>query len=230
MTVEKDQGYIESSQQLVNQVGREWTQIELRKAAERGQLRNTGWPIGLVLNADNNQPIPTASGIEARISHYGKDWEDYWNFRNDASYYVVRLLEEETESLSDWITSGGHPERMLWFDVRIWRIAEVISHSASIYRELGIPEDEPYMLAVNHGGLSERVFYASTAHHDVPRGSISHSPEANWSKEVTQSYVTDNLLALVREVASNLFVLFNFMEIEDRIIDDITNKFLERSR
>jgi len=155
MSLGQDQGYIESSQRLLSPESREWSQIELRRAAERGELRNTGWPIGLVLETEGDKPVPSPEGIEARISHYGEGWQDYWQFRNDGSYYVVRIFEEENERLG-WTSSEGHPDRMLWFDVRIWRIAEVILHSASIYRELAIPTDEPYSLAVNHRGLNER--------------------------------------------------------------------------
>lgn len=229
VTTEQDKGFIESSQQLLSRDGREWTPIELRGAAERGELRNTGWPIGLVLDRDGDQPIPSTEGIEARIGHYREDWQDYWKFRKDGSYYVIRIFEEETETLG-WSCSEGHPERMLWFDVRIWRIAEVILHSAAIYKELAIPTDEPYMLAVNHGGLSEREFYVAEGSRHVRRGSISHTWGASWTKEVTQDYVITNLPALVRDVGSNLFALFDFQKIEDRIIDGITNKFLGSRR
>lgn len=223
--MQEDKAYIESSQQLLSLSGREWNQNELRKVAELGELRNTGWPIGLVLNTDPGKPIPTLAGIEARISHFGESWQDYWRFGKDGSYYVIRILEEENEPLR-WTSSLGHPERMLWFDIRIWRIAEVILHSASLYRELGVPTNEPYLLAVNHGGMDEREFYVSTAARHVRRGRVSHTREIDWNKEVTQDYVTSNLRSLVREVASNLFVLFDFMEIETRIIDDIINEFL----
>lgn len=229
MTASGDQGYIECSQQLLDQAGREWTQLELLKAAKAGELRNTGWPMGLVLENDNDKPKPTSEGIEARIKLRGQNWQDYWTFRRDGNYYVIRILEEENERLN-WTSSEGHPERMLWFDLRIWRIAEVVLHSATIYKGLAIPSNEPYLLAVNHGGMDQREFYVSSAARHVRRGRVSQTREVNWNKEVTQDYVTSNLHALVREVASNLFVMFDFQEIESRIIDDITNDFLGTKR
>lgn len=228
MTTDEGLGYIESSQRLVSPGGRQWSQTDLLRAAEAGELRNTGWPIGRVSQREELKPVSTPDGIEARLGRYELGWEDYWAFRKDCSYYVVRLFEENFES-PNFFTSQGHPEKSLWFDIRIWRIAEVILHSSTIYRELGIPPDEPYLLLVNHGGLSGREFYASSAR-AIHRGRMSNTPKVNWTKEVTQDYVTSHLNTLVREVASDLFIVFDFMQIEDRIVDGMVNDFLERGR
>jgi len=226
MTEPQETGYIESGQRLVQLSGREWSQHVLLGAAERAELRNTGWPIGLVLQKAGLAPVPTPDGIEARLGRYvsGKV-EDFWSLRRDGSYYVSRLFEEDFESPS-FTTSEGHPERAVWFDIRIWRIAEVILHSASLYRELGIPPNEPYVLAVNHQGLEAREFYVSTPRRFVRRGRICRSPAATWKSEVTQDYVISNLKSLVGEVASGLFVLFDFAQVSQEVVDGIVDEFL----
>ena len=146
-------GFIESGQRLARPMEREWSQRELVTAAERAELRNTGWPIGLVIHRHGLSPVPTPEGIEARLERYGSGrTEDFWSLRKDGSYYVSRLFEEDFESLP-FTSSAGHPELAIWFDIRILRVAEVILHSATLYRELGVPPDEPYILAVNHRGL-----------------------------------------------------------------------------
>ncbi len=66
----------------------------------------------------------------------------------------------------------------IWFDVRIWRIAEVILHSAALYRELGVPPDEPYLLGVNHGGLQGREFWTSRGGLFLQRGRFAHVEDA----------------------------------------------------
>ena len=226
MTQARDAGYIESGQRLVQPGKLEWNQHELLAAAQSAELRNTGWPIGLVLQRPGLAPVPTPDGIEARLSHYSSDRiEDFWFFRKDGSYYVSRLFEEDFNT-PQFTSSEGHPERCIWFDVRIWRIAEVLLHSTTLYRELGIPPEEPYALDVNHRGLEAREFYVSTPLRHVRRGKICRYPAATWTREVTQDYVTSNLKSLVGEVASGLFVLFNFVQVSQEVIDGIVDEFL----
>jgi hypothetical protein len=226
MTQARDIGYIESGQRLIHPGKLEWNQYELLAAAERAELRNTGWPIGLVLQRPGLAPVPTPDGIEARLGHHSADrTEDFWSFRKDGKYYVSRLFEEDFSTPS-FTSSEGHPERCIWFDVRIWRIAEVLLHSATLYRELGIPPEEPYAIDVNHQGLEEREFYVSTPLRHVRRGKICHHPAATWTREVTQDYVTSNLKSLVGGVASGLFVLFDFVQVSQEVIDGIVDEFL----
>ncbi len=226
MKKSEETGYIESGQRLVQTATREWSQAVLLAAAERAELRNTGWPIGLVIRQAGLAPVPMPDGIEARLAHpRSGQIEDFWSLRKDGSYYVSRLFEEDFGPPS-FTTSEGHPQRAMWFDVRIWRIAEVILHSAALYRELGIPPNDPYVLAVNHHGLEGREFYVSTPNRIVFRGRICRSPSATWTKEVTQDYVTSNLKSLVGEVTSDLFVLFDFAQVKQEVVNGIVDEFL----
>lgn len=229
MTQARNAGYVESGQRLVQLGGREWTQQDLLAAAQRAELRNTGWPIGLVLNTPGLAPVPTPDGIKARLKHYRSEQaEDFWYFRKDGSYYVSRLFEEDFGT-PQFTSSAGHPESSIWFDIRIWRIAEILLHSSTLYRELGIPPDEPYILTVSHRGLAGREFYVSTARRFVTRGRICQSSTATWMEEVTQDYVTTNLKDLVSKVAGGLFVLFAFAQVGREVVDEIVDDFL-RSR
>ena len=93
--------------------GRRWDQRGLRDAARRAELRNTGWPIGLVRDRPGDAPLPMENGIEARILHTSDEqWEDYWAFFTDGSYYVVRLFEEDFHAPS-FSSSEGHPDKSL---------------------------------------------------------------------------------------------------------------------
>ena len=102
----------------------------------------------------------------------------------------------------------------------------MLLHSATLYRELGIPPEEPYALAINHRGLEAREFYYSTIRWPVGRGRICRSPAVTWTKEVTQDYVTSNLKSLVEEVTRGLFVLFDFTPVSQEVVDGIVDKFL----
>ena len=221
-------GFVESGQRLIESQKREWNPRDLLATAERAELRNTGWPIGLVLQGSGHKPVPTPDGIEARLGRYvSGQTEDYWYFHKDGNYYVSRLFEEDLETLQ-WTSSEGHPESSIWFDIRIWRIAEILLHSAAIYRELGIPPEESYYLAINHKGLEGREFYVSNPRRHIWRGRICRSATATWMGEVTQDYVTSNLKTLVGEVSNNLFTLFDFADISQEVIDSIVDEFLSR--
>lgn len=226
MTQDRDAGYIESAQRLIQPGKLGWNQHELLAAAERAELRNTGWPMGLVLQKPGLAPVPTPDGIEARFGRYGSGQaEDFWYFHKDGSYYVSRLFEEDFET-PRFTSSEGHPKRCIWFDIRIWRIAEVFLHSATLYRELGIPPEEPYALAINHRGLKAREFYVSTPRRHVRRGRICQSSASVWMREVTQDYVASNIKSLVGEVTGGLFVLFDFAQVSQEVIDSIVDEFL----
>lgn len=221
-------GYIDSAQTLVNLGAREWSQAELLRAAEAAELRNTGWPIGLVIHREGLRPEPTKDGIEARLRHYREtppNWDDYWSFKKDGSYYVARLFEENFERVS-YQSSEGHPEKPLWFDVRLWRIAEVVLHSAAIYRELAVPTTEPYVLSVNHVGLQGRELATSNIRRHIRRGQICKVSDVSWQREVSQDLVTSSLKSLVFGIASELFVLFDFFEISEEVVNDIVDQFL----
>lgn len=223
-----DFGYIEGAQCLVDSQERTWDAVELRDAARQSELKNTGWPIGIFLQSGDGAPIVTETGIQARINHTGTEqWEDYWRFRFDGAYYVARLFEEDFHPPS-FQTSAGHPDRPLWLDIRIWRIAEVILHSASVYEALGVPPDEPYMLAVNHGGLEGREFWVSSSRWYLPRGRFSHVNESDWHREVTQDFVRASLGDLTVQVSRELFQRFDFADVSPAEIQRIVRDFSAR--
>ena len=222
-----DGGYLEAGHRLVNIAGRSWNQQELLSAAERAVLRNTGWPIGLVLTTPDLAPSPTPEGVEARITkRVTGTGEDFWFFRSDGSYYVSRTFEED-----EAIPGSEPPDRrrpIIWFEVRIWRIAEVVLHSATIYRELGVPPDEPYILTINHEGLNGRTLTASEPRRYVHQGAWCRSARATWSREVTEDFVSANVQPIVSEVANGVFALFDFAKIGDGEMKEIVDGFLHR--
>ena len=223
MTSESSVGLIESGQQLVHCGQRHWSQRELLRAAERAELPNTGWPFGLV-----DEPTPIPGGVQARIDAYGVgETTDFWSLLESGQYYLWRLYEEDFEQ-PQFSSSTGHPESSIWFDVRIHRIAEVVLHSAALYRELGVAPDEPYLLAVNHRGIEGRELYYSTVGARVRRGQFCQTPSATWNRQVTQDYVTGGLKELVREIVDELFVLFAFAQIAPQVISHHVDAFLSR--
>ena len=223
--------YVEAAQRLLRPPSKGWKPAELLDAASKAELGNTAWPIGRVIDSEGSSPVATTDGIEARVWHHEPVWEDYWSFQNDGSYYVVRRLEEEFGQ-PNFSTSQGHPTKMFWFDVRLWRIAEILLHGARLYQCLGLPPATPYSLSITHAGLSGREFWASQMDSALGealcRGRIAQTDRATWQRELTQDYVVTNLKELVADVAEGLFVLFNFASVPRSTTDQVVETFLRR--
>jgi hypothetical protein len=217
-------GFVESSHQLTV-ASRSWSHQELLAAAERAEHKRSGWPIGLVLR--NQGVVPMADGVEARYQRYDSTaWQDYWRLTTEGSFYVARAFLEDFEEPS-FTSSVGHPEQMVWFDVRVFEITELILHSARLYRALGVPADASYSLLIRHEGLKGREFYTSTATRHVRPGRICQEDAVEWNSEITQDYVSGNLKSLVAEVAQALFVQFDFADIPANTIDQLVDEFLQ---
>jgi hypothetical protein len=233
-TLENGIGFIEASQRLSDISERRWDARQLLAAVDAGQLHNTGWPMGVVLDTGADKPRVTEDGIEFRLRRdvaegSDVDWEDSWSFRKDGNFYLARVFEEEYSQLT-YSSSEKPPDRQFWFDLRIRRIAEAILHSASLYRALGIPPDELYLLHVGHHGLAEREFISGDPSRYVRRGSVSHVSAHSWSKEVSGDFVTANLASLTNDVCVGLFEQFDFQSVSSSAVQSIVDDFLNRRR
>jgi hypothetical protein len=100
-------------------------------------------------------------------------------------------------------------------------------HSASLYRELGIAPTEGYLLAINHSGLEGRELSSSNMRREIHRGRICRVDRADWQREVTQDFVRANLNSLVFDIAKRLFVLFDFFEFTEEVVDQVIDEFLK---
>ena len=78
-------GYLESAQWLQPGTELSWNQRELLDAARRAELRNTGWPVGVVMDTRSERPNPTAEGIEVKIGDFENGKYDYWILRTDGT-------------------------------------------------------------------------------------------------------------------------------------------------
>lgn len=208
--MDANDGYLEVSHKLV-QPNREWRPRELLDAARKAE---SGWAIGIVFDGSDAAPKPTTEGaIAARIPRWDSpDQHDRWTLTKDGGFYCADLFEEDFGS-PQFSSSEGHPDRMLWFDIRIWRMAEALLHSANLYRALGIEPDQPYAFSLRHHGLSGRESYASKPSFEIRRHRISSADRAEWQRILTQDEVKASLRELVQEIADGLFVLFDFMKV-----------------
>jgi hypothetical protein len=137
-------------------VSREWPQSEL-VAAEKAVLRKTGWPIGIVSHNPNISPKPTVFGVRVVIDSRNFGLFDYWSIDKSGHYYFLRLLDEDTdENLG---RRAGN--KWIYFDTRIWRVAETLLHCSNLYRELGLSAETQIEISILHSGLKARVLGAA---------------------------------------------------------------------
>lgn len=206
--------YMESAQMLVRQPDREWTHQELRRAATS--------EIWLYLD---DLITPTQEGIAIRLKP--PIYKEYGYLDKRGSCYSARLLQENYESLGSQ-SSHVHPAKILWVDVTIHRIAFELWKGAALYRELGVPLDEPYILSIKHEGLNGRARYAKDADYIDYRFQYSHRISREdfhlWQGEVTQDRVRSQLIGLTHQIASKLFALFGFTEVPIGIVRGVLSK------
>jgi len=195
-----------------------WDQKTLRDVAEKSQLRNTGWPIGIVLYDENRKPIPKQDGIEATIA---SDTIDYWYFKVDGSYYFARTFEEDTQNSK----IEDKKERFLYFDVQIWRIAEVLAHCLQLYNNLKIPAEQKIRIQISWMGIDNRILKASpsSGRHLWSRKCVE--PTVTWDKEMTLSDLFFEWEELAIDAINRLFLMFDYFKIDDKIAKEIIEEF-----
>jgi hypothetical protein len=198
-----------------------WDQKNLRDVAENSQLHNTGWPIGIVLYDENSKPIPKQDGVEAVIAHEISGGIDYWYFKTDGSYYFARTFEEDFQ----YGKIEDAKERILYFDLQIWRVAEVLSHCLQLYNNLKIPAEQKIIIQISWIGINNRILKASPGSGRLlwPRKCVT--PSISWQREVVLSDLFFEWENLAIDAINNLFLMFDYFKIEEKIAKEIIEEF-----
>lgn len=196
-----------------------WNQGRLVAAAQRAVARNTGWPMGIVMNKPQFAPKPTVFGIRATIN--AGDRFDYWSLDKSGAYYFLRILDEDTDH--DLRRRAGGP--WIYFDTRIWRIAETLLHCSNLYRELELPLETVIAIRVAHSGLKDRLLGVANPMRMMHWNRKCEEDEIIWSKAVVLGSIEATLEDLTREAAKELFMVFEFWEPSDQVFSEIFNEF-----
>ena len=209
-------GYLQTAHMLIRSSGKEWSHQDLRDAA---------W----AAKPQYQQILtPKASGIEIGIG-----WDrtpmlpEYWYLNKIGMVYASGLLREDYESPS-FSSSSGRPEKALWIDLAINRIARELLDSATVSKELGVAPDEPYLLSMEHGGLRGRSIYMSSPKHlyFVALRARSQEDVHRWQGEVTRDLIVGNLVELVHEIMNSLAVVFEFVNVPKALVADIIGEYI----
>jgi hypothetical protein len=198
-----------------------WSQVELLEAAQKSICRNTGWPMGVVLTNPELSPKPMNDGIRAVIRRTVLgDRFDFWSLDKRGYFYLLRMLEEDSNA-------RRQPGTAIYFDTRIWRIAEGLQHCVNLYRALGVPPEAEIRIQMVHHGLRGRILLESDQFRALTMsGRVSQENESRWTRTIPLGAIEPNLESLVGEISGELFMLFEFWEPSPDVWKGVLQGFL----
>src|ERR1700720_3435081 len=171
------------------------------------------------MNKPEFAPKPTSFGIRAVIE--AGDLFDYWALNKNGAFYFLRTLDED----KDFDLQRRGDKRWIYFDTRIWRVAEALLHCSNLYRELELPPETPIVIRILHSGLNGRFLGVANRMRMMHWDRKSEEDELVWSKTVPLGSIEAALADLTPEVTRELFMLFEFWEPTEQIFGEIFNEF-----
>jgi hypothetical protein len=201
-----------------------WTQKELYDAMEKARLRHTGWPIGIVMNTPEYKPKPFKQGVRAAMA-FGKDTFDYWFIDEKGRFYFFRAFEEDSRGIFAREEQEDEPGRVVAFDTQIWRIAEGLEHTLSLYKALDLSGATALALEVRYFGINGRSLLASrgSRRHLYPR--LAGDSEVEWKKTLSLDTLIADIDQIIDEVCRRLFMAFDFWEPADTVIKGVVTEY-----
>ena len=208
-------GYMELRANVLHPLSK--SQIELLNAVKQSEIRTFGWPIGITLeNREEYRPRPYKDGIKAEISIAEGDRTsfDYWAARSNGDFYLLQSLFEDSRKANQ-----------IFFDTRIVRVTESLMFIESLYKKLGVPPEARVGIQITHRGLRGRELNsASSNRHFFSRGPAK---EDESTSEITTILGTmgETRVDDVRKILEPMFMLFDFMQFNSAVYDDIVRNF-----
>ena len=197
---------------------------DLHSVAEKAECHNTGWPIGVTLTRTDGAPYSINNGIEADIiSRYDNSY-DFWAINKNGNFYFVRTYQEDEKPI---ITKKGNA--ILWFDIRIWRIAELFLYCLRLGKELGIDPSVKIDIAISHFGIKDRVLscWNQMIMWFDDDNYICKTEPHEFRLSESLDYINLNYKELVHKAVSDLLFYFSKFEISRGDCDQTVDSFLK---
>lgn len=200
----------------------------LLNIARKSECRNTGWPIGVVLEKPEYRPVSLADGIRAVISHVLITIDkteirkfDYWALNNRGHFFFIRSHED------GYLQEKAGGDRVLAYDVVIWRVSEILRYASNLCTELNLKESDKVELSLYYEGLKGRILIDS-GHYLPPSVRTRPCVEDKFEKsiEFEMANIMPKLKDHVYEITSELFGLFDFSKLARTTVDKIVDDFL----
>ena len=193
------------------------SQIELLNAVRLSEIKTFGWPIGITLESrEEYRPRPYKDGIRAEVSIAEGDRTsfDYWAARSNGDFYLLQSLFEDSRK-----------PNQIFFDTRVVRVTECLMFLENLYSKLGAPPEAKVRIRIAHRGLKGRALNsASSNRHMFARGPAVED-ESTLEITTVLGAMKETRVDDVRKIVEPMFVLFNFMQFNASVYDDIVRNF-----
>jgi hypothetical protein len=194
-----------------------WSLREINDAASKSEIDTFGWPIGVYLgNRDELRPQPRADGIVAEIAFEDRLSYDYWAIKRSGDFYSLSSLFEDTRTQGKFFA-----------DTRVIRATEGLLYCARLYSRLGVDPSSKIQFSLSFTGLKNRVLAVIS-----PKRTGLHIQYRSLEDEARETIITSlqdieaNIVNLVKQLLSPVFMLFDFYELSDSVYEDLVNKFV----
>jgi hypothetical protein len=185
-------------------------QTQLLQAAYESMIHTFGWPIGVMdLAAAHMRPTPIRDGITNTIIREGESY-DFWALRQDGSFYLLKTFFEDTRR-----------ENQLVLNTRIVRTAEMLLYLSRLYRKLEVPNSATVSFTLRHVGLNGRYLSPSLRRSGGP----AKENEIESTIITGLSKLDEALTQHVMELLSPLFILFDFLQVDQMTYERIVDAF-----
>src|SRR5216683_1542223 len=142
---------------------------------------------------------------------------------------AVKLSEIRTFGWPIGITLENREDNrkpnQIFFDTRVVRVTESLMFIESLYSKLGVPPEARIGIQITHGGLKGRELSSASSN----RYMFSRGPteENESTSEITTILGTmgETRVDDVRKIVEPMFMLFNFMQFNASVYDDIVRNF-----
>lgn len=191
------------------------TQVELLSAVRMSQIQTFGWPIAALLeNRAEYKPRPFGDGIRAEIAVADRASYDYWAVRKNGDFYLLQSFFEDTRT-----------RNALFFNTRIVRVTEALMFAYKFYSGLGATPDAKISVRFAHSGLAGRILGTSNPNRPVFRKLTAHEQVSETETVIVLGDIRNSLVDEVQRVCAPMFMLFDFLEFQKQIYEDIVRRF-----
>jgi hypothetical protein len=175
-------------------------------------------------NRPEYRPRPTTDGILAEIAigseesqnPFGHDRRsyDFWKLFRDGRFYTLLSLFEDERA-----------DEAIFFEVRIKRVTEALLLLARLYRRLGLADTDCVRVMIRHQGLAGRTLQAASWNRDLrERETLEEAVETTISADLAD--LERDLTAYVKQIIDPLFMVFDFFELGDSILEELVDEFV----
>lgn len=187
--------------------------------AEKAECRNTGWPIGVTMTRPEYKPLPTTDGIVATIALDSREGFDYWKLKKNGDFYFIRNFRED-------INEKVPPNKFIFLDTQIWRIAEAILYCSNLCKELALSNAD-IAISIRYDGMAGRKLTMSPWSHaelSYERTCVEDIIVVDIVRKSDEliPYYKDIVYDAVRRVA----VMFDFFEPARSMVESHLDRFL----